>query len=165
VTPLTKDVFEADFARYTAVGACRFVVELAAEGVADGAAVDGADSIRSGVGRRMLPVRVGRLKLPVRPALPITFAATPRLGSSGSSISDSQRSHKIHPTNVAKLLQLVTATGDTRSWFMPTKQTTNMMTEHTCCSMTVESATRGQKSYGLRRGLRWRFSRKVAWSV
>lgn len=145
-TPLANETDEAYFGRCNAVGAWRLVVELAAEAAADGAAVDGADSTRSGVGRRMLPVRVERLKLPVRPALPMTFAATPRLGSSGSSISESQRSHRIHPTNVAKLLQLVTATGDTRSWNIPTKQTTKIITEHTCCRITVESATRGQKS-------------------
>lgn len=47
---------------------------------------------------------------------------------------------------VAKLPQPTTETGLTRSWKMPTKQTTKMMTEQTCWTMMVESAIRGQKS-------------------
>jgi hypothetical protein len=58
------------------------------------------------------------------------------------------QSQRTQPTNVAMLPQPTTATGETRSWKMPTKQTMNMMTEQTCWTMTVESATRGQKSYG-----------------
>lgn len=68
--------------------------------------------------------------------------------------SASQRSQRIHPRKVARLLQETTATGDTRSWKMPTKQTTKMMTEQTCWTITVESATSGQKSYGFSRGFR-----------
>jgi hypothetical protein len=58
------------------------------------------------------------------------------------------QSHKSHPKNVAMLPQPTTATGETRSWNIPTKQTIKIMTEQTCCTMTVESATSGQKSYG-----------------
>lgn len=75
------------------------------------------------------------------------------------------QSHNSQPRKVAKLPQPTTDMGLTRSWNMPTKQTMNIMTEQTCCTMTVVSATRGQKSYGRTRGFRWRFSRKVAWSV
>jgi hypothetical protein len=56
------------------------------------------------------------------------------------------QSHNSHPRKVAKLLHPTTETGLTRSWKMPTKQTTKIMTEQTCWTMTVESATRGQKS-------------------
>lgn len=45
---------------------------------------------------------------------------------------------------------------------MPTKVATKIITEQTCWMMTVVSVTRGQKSYGWRRGLRWSCSRKVA---
>lgn len=47
---------------------------------------------------------------------------------------------------VEKLPQPTTVSGLTRSRKMPAKQTTKQMTEHTCCTMTVESATNGQKS-------------------
>lgn len=66
-----SEVVDALPVRLTA--ACRFVVELAAEGSVDGAAVTGADSIRNGAGRRMLPARVCRLTLP---DLPTTEVAT-----------------------------------------------------------------------------------------
>ena len=56
------------------------------------------------------------------------------------------QSHSSQPRKVAKLPHPTTDTGLTRSWKMPTKQTTKMMTEQTCCTMTVESATKGQKS-------------------
>lgn len=56
------------------------------------------------------------------------------------------QSHNHHPRKVAILPPPTTATGDTRSWKIPTKHTTNIMTEQTCWTMTVESATRGQKS-------------------
>jgi hypothetical protein len=116
---------------------------------------------RDGGRRLMLPVR---RELPLRP----TGLAAVLLGPVSSTRSSSfaiQRSHRSHPRNVAKLLQLTTETGLTRSWKIPMKQTTKIMTEHTCCTMTVLSATKGQKSYGCSRGFRWRFSRKVVWSV
>lgn len=125
----------------------RLEVELAAEGAADvvveGAAVEMFDSTRNGGGRRTLPARVRRRMLPLRPMLlaALLLASSPWLSSSAT-----QRSQRSHPRNVAKLDQLTTETGDTRSWKMPTKQTMKMMTEQTCWSMTVESATRGQKS-------------------
>ena len=56
------------------------------------------------------------------------------------------QSHNSQPRKVAILPQLTIATGETRSWKMPTKQTTKIITEQTCWTMTVESATRGQKS-------------------
>jgi hypothetical protein len=55
-------------------------------------------------------------------------------------------SHNTQPRTVAMLPHPTTAPGETRSWKMPTKQTIKIMTEQTCCTMTVESATRGQKS-------------------
>jgi len=72
------------------------------------------------------------------------------------------QSHNTQPRIVATLPQPTTASGAMRLWKMPTKQTMKMMTEQTCWTMTVESATKGQKSYGWRRGFRWRCSRKVA---
>jgi hypothetical protein len=72
------------------------------------------------------------------------------------------QSHNTHPRTVAIEPHPTTATGETRSWNMPTKQKTKIMTEQTCWTMTVESATRGQKSYGWRRGFRCRCSRKVS---
>jgi hypothetical protein len=62
------------------------------------------------------------------------------------SSSPTHQSHNSQPRNVAMLPQPTIATGETRSWKMPTKQTTNIMTEQTCWTMIVESATRGQKS-------------------
>lgn len=56
------------------------------------------------------------------------------------------QSHNSHPKNVAKLPHPTTATEDIRSCTIPIKQTMNIITEQTCCTMTVESATRGQKS-------------------
>lgn len=56
------------------------------------------------------------------------------------------QSQRSHPRNVKRLPHPTTATGETRSWKMPTKQTMKIMTEQTCWTMTVESATRGQKS-------------------
>ena len=56
------------------------------------------------------------------------------------------QSHRSHPITVAKVPHPTTETGLRRSWKMPTKQTTKMMTEQTCWTMTVESATNGQKS-------------------
>lgn len=159
---------------------CRFAVELAGDGAPDGTLPDGfgaaavVDSTRNGCGGlRTLPARLRRRTLPARttgagaalPSAAADAAAAALASSSLSSSSDTQRSQRIQPTKVAKLLQLTTDTGDTRSWYMPTKQTMKMVTEQTCWRMTVESATSGQKSYGLRRGLRWRFSRNVAWSV
>lgn len=92
-------------------------------------------------------------------------AAVLAASSSWSSSSETHLSQRSHPTKVPRLLQLTTATGLTRAWKIPTKQTINMVTEQTCCRMMVESATRGQKSYGFNRGFRCRFSRNVAWSV
>jgi len=112
--------------------------------------------------------------LPLLPPPPAAAAArcsrygrpVPPPGSSPSPLSSpTHRSQSSQPRKVAKLPHPTTDTGLTRSWKMPTKHTTKMMTEQTCCTMTVESATSGQKSYGCRRGLRWRLSRKVAWSV
>ena len=132
----------------------RLVEELAAEpsrddgldGGADGAVADMAVSERRGVGLRMLAALVRRrLKLPLRP---MTTVATLLLRSSSWSSSVTQRSHSSHPKKVHELLQLTMETGETRSWNMYAKHTTKMMTEHTCCSITVESATSGQKSYG-----------------
>jgi hypothetical protein len=149
----------------------RFVVELPAdpswEGALDGGAEaagsDSVDSVRRGVGWRTLAALVRRLlKLLLRPTTSVT---APELSSSSSPSSDTHWSHSSHPTKVPKLLQLASETDETRSWKMHAKLTTNMMTEQTCCRMMVESATRGQKSYGFRRGLSCRLSRKVAWSV
>jgi hypothetical protein len=56
------------------------------------------------------------------------------------------QSQRTQPRKVAMEPQPTIATGETRSWTMPTKQTTKIMTEQTCWTMTVESATRGQKS-------------------
>ena len=82
------------------------------------------------------------------PVLPMTAPAAedPVISPPPSSSSETQRSHRSQPTNVAKLLQLTTDTGETRSCEMATKQTRKMMTEQTCWRMTVESETRGQKS-------------------
>lgn len=67
--------------------------------------------MRNGVGRRMLAARVCRRGFP---DLPTTVVVT--LGAStGSSVSVSHRSQRIHPKNVATLLQLTTETGETRS--------------------------------------------------
>jgi len=56
------------------------------------------------------------------------------------------QSQRTQPRKVAMEPQPTIATGETRSWTMPTKQTTKIMTEQTCWTMTVESVTRGQKS-------------------
>lgn len=165
---------------------CRFVVELAAEspgdcavdeaafelgGARDVGIVDGKDSTLSGCGGlRTLPARFRLRTLPARaigaePVLPVAAAAAAFASTSSSSSSDTQRSHRIQPRKVPKLLQLTTDTWDTRTLYMALKQTMKMVTAQTCCNMTVESATSGQKSYGLRRGFRWRFSRNVTWSV
>lgn len=93
-------------------------------------------------GHRMLPARPRRRALP----LLATAVAAPEPSSPSWSSSDTHCSHSSQPRKVAKLLQLTTETGETRSWKMPTKQTMKTMTEQTCCRMTVESATRGQKS-------------------
>lgn len=60
----------------------------------------------------------------------------------------SHQSHTTQPSTVAHDPHPTTAPGDTFSWYIPTKHAMKIATEHTCCTMTVESATRGQKSYG-----------------
>lgn len=71
-------------------------------------------------------------------------------GKTGRGICNSScpthQSHSNQPRKVAMLPPPTTETGDTCLWNMPTKHTTNIMTEQTCCTMTVESATSGQKS-------------------
>ena len=57
-----------------------------------------------------------------------------------------QKSQRTQPSTVSALPQLTTETGETRCWYMPTKEQTKIATEEMCCTMTVESATRGQKS-------------------
>ena len=57
-----------------------------------------------------------------------------------------QKSQSTQPSTVPALPQLTTETGEMRSCEIPTKENTNIATEHTCCTMTVESDTRGQKS-------------------
>ena len=57
-----------------------------------------------------------------------------------------QKSQSTQPRTVPALPQLTTVTGETHCWYMPTKEQTNMATEEICWTMTVESATRGQKS-------------------
>lgn len=59
---------------------------------------------------------------------------------------NAHQSHRIQPTAVPTLPQQTTETGLTRPWTIPTKQQTKMATEQTCCTITVESATSGQKS-------------------
>lgn len=83
--------------------------------------------------RYILPPRMLRTLSPLSPAPPWSSWVT-------------QKSHSSHPRKVAKLPHPTTDTGLTRSWNMPTKHTTNIMTEQTCCRITVESATKGQKS-------------------
>jgi hypothetical protein len=126
----------------------RLLVELAADVAVDITPfVDCVESERRGIcssGRRRLPARVRRRALPLR--VMAAAAALTLSSSSSSSSSETQRSQRIQPRNVPTLLQLTTETGDTRSWKMATKLTIKMMTLQTCCRMTVESATRGQKS-------------------
>ena len=128
----------------------RLTVELAADALCDPGFDGGADSpegpnsARKGVGRLKLAALV--LLLLRLPLLPTTTVATLVLKSSTVSSSDTHRSHSSHPRNVPKLLQLTMDTGETRSWKMHAKHTMKMMTEQTCCSITVESATSGQKS-------------------
>ena len=57
-----------------------------------------------------------------------------------------QKSQSTQPRTVPALPQLTTETGETRCWYMPTKEQTKIATEEMCWTMTVESATRGQKS-------------------
>ena len=101
-------------------------------------------------------------RFPIAPVEPMVFArfevelaadtgnrANASAGGVGIFVDSScptHQSHNNHPRNVAMLPQPTTETGDMRSWMMPTKQTINIITEHTCCTMTVDSATRGQKS-------------------
>jgi hypothetical protein len=136
------------------------VLELAAEsrtgGRLDRVAAEGRDSTVNGCcGLRTLPARFRLRTLPARtttgasvvfPVAAADAAAAAFASSSMSSSSDTQRSQRIQPTKVPKLLQLTTDTGDTRSWYIPTKQTMKMVTAQTCCRITVESATSGQKS-------------------
>ena len=63
-----------------------------------------------------------------------------------SSSCPTHQSHSTQPRKVAMLPPPTTETGETLRWEIPTKHTTNIITEQTCCTMTVESATRGQKS-------------------
>ena len=76
-----------------------------------------------------------------------------------------QKSQKTQPSTVPALAQLTTATGEALSSLIPTKQQTKMTTEQICCTITVESATRGQKSYSCKRGFRCKWERKVGGSV
>ena len=66
-------------------------------------------------------------------------------GLMGSSCPTHQ-SQRSQPTKVAIEPQPTMETGETPFSRMPTKQTTKIMTEQTCWTMTVESATKGQKS-------------------
>lgn len=71
------------------------------------------------------------------------------IGGTGGLFASScptQESHRTQPSTVAMLPQPTTAPGETYFWDMLTKHTIKIMTEQTCCTMTVESATRGQKS-------------------
>lgn len=89
--------------------------------------------------------RGGRYSLDARPSRimrALTSSSSHPLGASFVT----HESQSSQPRKVAKLLHPTTDTGLTRSWKIPTKHTTKMMTEHTCCTMTVESATSGQKS-------------------
>jgi hypothetical protein len=70
------------------------------------------------------------------------------VGGFTDSSCPTHQSHSNHPKNVAMLPHPTTATGETRLCSISTKQTTKIMTEQTCWTMTVESATSGQKSYG-----------------
>lgn len=120
--------FPWDCDRSEATARLRLDMELAAEGVP----MPAAELRRSFLGSLSLAAR-----------LRLLFC---RRSTSSSSSCPTHQSHTSHPINVAKLLQPTTETGDTRSWKMPTKKVTNIVTEHTCWSITVESATRGQNS-------------------
>jgi hypothetical protein len=115
-----------------------------------------SDGGGGGRGRLILAARVRRrLSVLSPPTAPppapdesrVAAAEVPGLGDPSSSASSAiQSSHSSQPKKVPKLLQLTTETGDRWFWKMPAKQAMKMMTEQTCCRMTVESATRGQKS-------------------
>lgn len=61
--------------------------------------------------RRMLSLLVAAAAMPM--PMPVPLALT---SSSWSISSETHRSHRIQPRNVAKLLPLTSDTGDTRSW-------------------------------------------------
>jgi hypothetical protein len=128
----------------------RFVVELAAEGRLDTLEMlvvlafgwllfppppPSPESCRRGGPNSRLSLR----------SLMLLLLAKPSSGSSSVS-SPIHQSQSSQPITVEKLPQPTTVLGLTRSKKMPAKQTTKQMTEQTCCTMTVESATRGQKS-------------------
>jgi hypothetical protein len=99
-----------------------------------------------------LPLRAGAEILnklaDVRSELALLPPSSGSILSSAASSSSlrTQLSQRPQPSIVPKLPQPTTLTGLSRSWKMPTKQQTNIATEQTCWTMTVESATRGQKS-------------------
>jgi len=95
---------------------------------------------------------------------PLSSDAMSKTGSSVCSCS-THISHSIHPSTVPTLPALTIVTGDTFSCMIPEKQQTKTIIVQTCCTITVDSPTSGQKSYGCRRGLRWRASKNVSSSV
>lgn len=86
----------------------------------------------------------------LEPELEPLAAVVPSLASSIRAIFDcfcpSQKSQATHPSIVHILPQLTTDMGLTRSWKIAVKQQTKITTEQTCCTITVKSATKGQKS-------------------
>lgn len=89
----------------------------------------------------------------ILPRLGVELAADVVVGSEGkmgvelcNSSCPTHQSHSNQPRKVAILPPPTTATGEMLFWNIPMKHTTNIITEHTCCTITVESATSGQKS-------------------
>jgi hypothetical protein len=79
---------------------------------------------------------LGAVPVFVLPRFEVELAAEMLVGLFEAKLAASScpthQSHSNQPINVAMLPQPTTATGDTRSWNIPTKQTTKMMTEQTC---------------------------------
>lgn len=92
------------------------------------------------------PVPEGRVESTTELELEPASPSTTRSGPPAFSSAFAHVSQSIHPTAVPTLPQQTTETGLTRPWTIPTKQQMKITTEQTCCTMTVESATNGQKS-------------------
>jgi hypothetical protein len=99
------------------------------------------------------------------PPSTVVGVPTSSIGSSTIFASSSLPTHKSHthqPITVPVDPTVTTPCGLTRSWYIDTKHTMKITTAQTCCTMTVESATNGQKSYGNSLGLRCSCSRNVS---
>ena len=91
------------------------------------------------------------VELALLPASPLDMSIGASVEVEGSELAlaascPTQKSHSTQPSTVPALPQLTTETGEMRSCEIPTKEKTNIATEHICCTMTVESETKGQKS-------------------